>query len=42
MQDNELEKLFGKKVIAYITKHTEEIDSLNEFNYIEYLLKKKL
>jgi CMP-N-acetylneuraminic acid synthetase len=33
-------KLFGKKVIAYITKHTEEIDSLNQFNYIDYLLKK--
>jgi N-acylneuraminate cytidylyltransferase len=33
-------KLFGKKVIAYITKHTEEIDSLNQFNYINYLLKK--
>jgi CMP-N-acetylneuraminic acid synthetase len=35
-------KLFGKKVIAYITKHTEEIDSLNQFNYINYLLKKGL
>jgi N-acylneuraminate cytidylyltransferase len=35
-------KLFGKKVIAYITKHTEEIDSLNQFNYINYLLKKEL
>jgi CMP-N-acetylneuraminic acid synthetase len=34
-------KLFGKKVIAYITKHTEEIDGLNQFNYINYLLKKK-
>lgn len=33
-------KLFGKKVLAYITKHTEEIDSLNQFEYISYLLKK--
>jgi CMP-N-acetylneuraminic acid synthetase len=33
-------KLFGKKVIAHITKHTEEIDSLKQFNFIDYLLKK--
>lgn len=36
----ENKRLYGKKVIAYITKHTEEIDNLNQFNYIEYLLKK--
>lgn len=33
-------KLFGRKVMAYITKHTEEIDSLEQFKYINYLLKK--
>jgi CMP-N,N'-diacetyllegionaminic acid synthase len=32
-------KLFGKKVMAYITKHTEEVDSLEQFKYINYLLK---
>ena len=37
----EQKKLFGKKVIAYITKYTEEIDSLNQFKYVNYLLKKK-
>ena len=34
-------KLFGKKVFAYETKITEEIDNEEQFNYISYLLKKK-
>jgi CMP-N,N'-diacetyllegionaminic acid synthase len=34
------QKLFGKKVMAYITKRTEEVDSLEQFKYIDYLLKK--
>ncbi len=33
-------KLFGKKVMAYITKRTEEVDNLEQFKYIDYLLKK--
>ena len=33
-------KLFGKKVLAYKTNFTPEIDSLAEFKYISYLLKK--
>ena len=33
-------KLFGKKVMAYITKRTEEVDTLEQFKYINYLLKK--
>tara|TARA_Y100000590_G_C15730779_1_gene1016941 strand:- start:2957 stop:3673 length:717 start_codon:yes stop_codon:yes gene_type:complete len=33
-------KLFGKKVMAYLTKYTPEIDSVDEFKYIEYLAKK--
>ena len=33
-------KLFGNKVMAYITKHTEEVDSVEQFKYINYLLKK--
>jgi len=37
----ENKKLFGKKVIAYITKYTDEIDSLNQFKYVNYILKKK-
>ena len=32
-------KLFGRKVMAYITKHTDEVDSLEQFKYINYLLK---
>jgi CMP-N,N'-diacetyllegionaminic acid synthase len=33
-------KLFGKKVMPYITAYTEEIDSLSQFKYINFLLKK--
>lgn len=33
-------KLFGNKVMAYITKYTEEVDSVEQFKYINYLLKK--
>ena len=36
----ENKKLFGKKVMAYITKRTEEVDNLEQFKYIDYLLKK--
>ena len=32
-------KLFGSKVMAYITNYTPEIDSLSEFKYIEYIFK---
>lgn len=32
-------KLFGSKVMAYITKHTDEVDSLEQFKYINFLLK---
>ena len=35
----ENKKLFGRKVMAYITKLTEEVDSLEQFKYINYLLK---
>ena len=35
----ENKKLFGKKVMAYITKYTEEVDSLDQFKYINYLFK---
>ena len=35
-------KLFGNKVMAYITKNTQEVDSLEQFKYIEYLFKKNL
>ena len=33
-------KLYSKQVLAYITSITPEIDSLDEFKYINYLLKK--
>lgn len=33
-------KLFGNKVMAFITKYTEEVDSVEQFKYINYLLKK--
>ncbi len=32
-------KLYSKQVVAYITSVTPEIDSLDEFKYINYLLK---
>ena len=32
-------KLYSNQVVAYITSVTPEIDSLNEFKYINYLLK---
>jgi len=35
----ENKKLFGRKVMAYITKRTEEVDSIEQFQYINYLLK---
>jgi CMP-N,N'-diacetyllegionaminic acid synthase len=34
-------KLFGNKVLAFQTIQTEEIDNINQFNYISYLLKNK-
>lgn len=35
----EKKKLLGSKVLAYITKYTEEIDSLEQLKYINYILK---
>ena len=35
----ENKKLFGKKVMAHITKRKEEVDSKEQFKYINYLLK---
>jgi CMP-N,N'-diacetyllegionaminic acid synthase len=37
----ENKKLFGRKVMAYITNFTEEVDSLKQFKYIDYILKNK-
>jgi CMP-N,N'-diacetyllegionaminic acid synthase len=34
-------KLLGKKVKAFITPFSQEIDDINDFNYLEYLWKKK-
>ena len=34
-------KLFGNKVLAFRTLQTEEIDNINQFNYVSYLMKKK-
>ena len=34
-------KLFGNKVMAFQTLQTEEIDNINQFNYVSYLMKKK-
>ena len=33
-------RLFGDKVLAYKTSHTEEIDNIDQFNYISFLIKK--
>ena len=34
--------LFGKKVKAFITDYSQEVDNIQDFKYIEYLCKKKL
>ena len=34
--------LLGKKVKAFITDYSQEIDNMQDFRYIEYLCKKKL
>ena len=34
-------QLFGKKVLAFRTLKTEEIDNIEQFNYLSYLIKKK-
>lgn len=34
--------LFGKKVKAFITGYSQEVDNMVDFRYIEYLCKKKL
>jgi len=34
-------KLFGKKIKAYITSRSQEIDNIEDFKYLEYLWKKK-
>ena len=34
--------LFGNKVKAFKTSYTHEIDNKDDFNYLEYLCKKKL
>ena len=33
-------KLFGKKIKAYITSRSQEIDNIEDFKYLEYLWKK--
>ncbi len=33
-------QLFGKKVLAFRTLKTEEIDNIEQFNYLSYLIKK--
>mgnify|MGYP006132106325 FL=1 len=35
-------KLFGKKVFAFKTKYHDEIDTIEQFNFIEYLMKKNV
>ena len=35
------EGMFGHKVLAYITAHAVEIDRIEEFEYLEYLIEKK-
>jgi len=35
-------KLCGNKVMPYLTTYTEEIDTLSQFRYVEFLLKKKV
>jgi CMP-N,N'-diacetyllegionaminic acid synthase len=35
-------KLFGKRVKAFITDYSQEVDNMQDFRYIEYLCKKKL
>ena len=34
--------LFGKKVKAFITDYSQEVDNIQDFRYLEYLCKKKL
>ena len=34
-------KLFGNNVKAFVTSFTQEIDSINDFKYLQYLWKKK-
>ncbi len=34
-------KLFGNKVLAFRTIQTEEIDNIDQFNYVSYLIKNK-
>ena len=34
-------RLFGDKSIAFITEHTSEIDSIEDFDYIEFQIQKK-
>jgi hypothetical protein len=31
---------YGDKIYPFITKFTSEIDTIDDFNYIEYLIKK--
>jgi CMP-N-acetylneuraminic acid synthetase len=35
------DNLYGKKIYSYVTNLTQEIDTIEDFEYIEYLIKNK-
>jgi CMP-N-acetylneuraminic acid synthetase len=35
------DNLYGEKIYSYVTNLTQEIDTIEDFEYIEYLIKNK-